>query len=293
VVCNFDFRYFVSPFSFYDKFLLARKTDGQICLPPILAKPSVLKPTEQAEHFPSSTRCTKNYNPGNTLVAAGHLNRFIMTQKTIITALALLFFLTQAGAQEAADKPAKANTEKRFYLNLQSGLGIRLGSIPDNVTGPLRELAEDQRTAILIDAELGYRFDGNQAIGLRYSRFNASGTAPISGQNFTAKETITWIGPVYSYMMPLGSQSASHFVARLGAGLASFKGDYSGNAGAVDFSGSAFSGLAGIGLNIHLANSIGLLLGADYSSGTIKIEGSDERENIGMIRLTGGLQIRF
>lgn len=217
-----------------------------------------------------------------------------MLQKTSLLLAGLLFIgVHSTSAQQTTQKNVAASSDKKVYLNLQSGLGIRIGSIPDNVTGPLRKLAEDQRTAILIDAELGYRFDENQAIGLRYSRFNASGTAAISGQNFTAKETITWIGPVYSYMMPLGSHSASHFVARLGAGLASFKGDYSGNAGAVDFSGSAFSGLAGIGLNISLANSIGLLLGADYSSGSIKIEGTDERENIGMIRLTGGLQIRF
>jgi hypothetical protein len=208
----------------------------------------------------------------------------------------------------------KTTAEKKFSFSLQAGLGQRVASVDETLTGELKNHANALRSGLAVQAEAGYNIDRNNVISLSWGLFSSSNesaaflmqglpgssTARVNTQdrmnlfmlNFT---NYFWTDPSDKFRV----------FGQAGIGLASYRSAsdfFMGSSKVVaDLNGSGFATNLGLGAEWKFSQSVALVGQANYVMSRVQmkaddpalnaeLEGSD-KESLNQIRATLGLRI--
>jgi hypothetical protein len=223
-----------------------------------------------------------------------------MKKLTALTAFTFCFLfhqpiLAQRDYRSHSKRPKPAGS---VYVNVQPGLGIRIGRVPANAPEPAKDIARQHRVALMLDGEIGYHWDEHR-VGVRYSRFSSAASTNLASTGpavlYNEKVTINWIGPLYTYTSRITPRSRLRYDARMGVGYLMFKVNAATQGQTFSADGATVSVLGGISLNYTLTENLGLLFGVDGNSGyvVLGVNGTDVEESVTLLRIMGGLQFRF
>lgn len=229
--------------------------------------------------------------------------------KSVYLVLSLLCL--SAGALGQNKKPAR---DEKFSFSAQAGLGQRVASVDETLTGELKNHANALRLGLAVHTEAGYHIDRNNVISVSWGLFSSSnesasflmpGLPGSSSARVNTQDRMNLFMLNFTNYFWTDPSDKFRVFGQAGIGLASYRSAseffMGGSKVAADLNGSGFATNLGLGAEWKFSPSVALVAQANYMMSRAQMKSDDpalnaeleagDKESLNQIRATIGLRI--
>ncbi|NLR68156.1 porin family protein [Chitinophaga varians] len=225
--------------------------------------------------------------------------------------LSLLFMMSAlAFGVKAQDKDVP-----RFRIAVNGGYSYRIGKVPSSFSGDARDYMKKLKSGFNVGADVQYYFNDEWGVGVKYLRFQASGSGVVAAEspsdgymrtNVADNIGITFYGATFCGRVYTKSDYSQAFLIGASLGYMRYRDNGQVAAYPVTIKGGALGSGLDVGYDIRIARK--LYAGAQFSYlagtvGRVTIERAgmtetrelkdDQRENLSHLSLSAGLRFHL
>ncbi|MBC9933188.1 hypothetical protein [Chitinophaga qingshengii] len=207
----------------------------------------------------------------------------------------------------------QAQDAPRFRLAVNGGYAYRLGKIASGISGETRDYMKRLKSGLNISADAQYFFSEEWGAGLKYARFQSSGSGvmPVQTPNGVQRGNVSDNIAISFYAASMGgrvfltSDDSQAFHASLSLGYLRYHDKGMAANRPVELTGGTMGSGVDLGYDIRLVRKLyagaqlsyigGVLSSYNQSvdGATTRVDLKDNKENLGYLSITAGLRLNL